>query len=109
MSERTEKVSNYLKELVATFLAGEANRNYLVSVTSCDISSDLKNSTVMLSVLPENKEGEVLELMKEKKNALNKYLMDKLHIKYIPRITFLIDLGEKNRLRVEELTQQTKL
>ncbi|MEZ4103341.1 MAG: ribosome-binding factor A [Candidatus Paceibacterota bacterium] len=42
MSFRQEKLNNQIKEVVATFLEEESNNLSLITVTSVDISPDMK-------------------------------------------------------------------
>ena len=52
MSDRNEKVANYIKERTAEFLQRENNGTSLITVTSATCSPDLKRATVFITVLP---------------------------------------------------------
>jgi ribosome-binding factor A len=103
MIERKEKVANYIKELAAEFLIKESNRTSLVTVTSADCSPDLKKATIYITVLPSSKEKTALEFVKRKRPELREFLKKNMTTKNIPFIDFAIDLGEKNRQRIDEL------
>ena len=106
MSDRTEKVANVIKELSAEFLGRENNRTSLITVTSATASPDLKRATVFITVLPDNKEDEVLEFVKRKRSELRDILKKNMAVKNIPFIDFAIDKGEKNRQKIDELLRE---
>ena len=57
MSQRTEQVAELVREAAALFLNRESNHLSLITVTRAEISPDLKNTTVFISVYPEKKSG----------------------------------------------------
>ncbi len=108
MSDRQEKVANFIKELSAQFLGRENNGTSLITVTSATVSPDLKRATVFITVLPDKKEKEALEFAKRKRGELREFLKTKLEIKTIPFLEIGIDLGEKNRQKIDELLHEQK-
>lgn len=103
MPQRKEKVLNLIKELSAQFLAKENNRTSLVTVTSANVSNDLKRATIFITVLPENKEHDALDFAKRKRGELRNYLKKNMNLKNIPFLDIMIDKGEKNRQKIDEL------
>jgi len=103
MTQRNEKMANYIKELAAEFLERENNRTSLITVTSCTASPDLKRATIFITVLPDAQEKPALEFTKRKRPELREFLKKNLSIKTIPFIDIAIDLGEKNRQKIDEL------
>ncbi|OGI76213.1 hypothetical protein A3C67_03305 [Candidatus Nomurabacteria bacterium RIFCSPHIGHO2_02_FULL_42_19] len=103
MTARNEKVAKVIKELTAEFLGRENNRTSLITVTFATASPDLKRATVFITVLPEEKEADVLLFVKRKRSEVRELLKKKLEIKTIPFIDFAIDQGEKNRQKIDEL------
>lgn len=110
MSERKEKLEITLKKLAATFIERESDKTSLITVTHANISPDLKNSTIYISVLPDAKADDALFFCKRKMTDFKKYAKEHLHMKGIPFFNVELDLGEKNRQRIDELSHQnTKL
>ncbi len=103
MTQRNEKVANQIKELAAQFLGRENNRTSLLTVTSCSISPDLKRATIFITVLPESKENDALNFVKRKLRELREFLKKSMSIKVIPYLDVALDLGEKNRQKIDEL------
>jgi ribosome-binding factor A len=101
--ERQEKVANLIKELTAQFLERENNNTSLITVTSCNVSPDIKKATIFITVLPTEKEHDALDFAKRKRGDLRNYLKKNIPIKNIPFVDIQIDLGEKNRQKIDEL------
>lgn len=104
--ERNEKVANRIKELAAGFLMRENNRTSLITVISCNASPDLKRATIYITVFPNSKERTALEFVKRKRAELREFLKKNMPIKTIPFLDFAIDLGEKNRQKIDELLRK---
>ncbi len=103
MTRRNEKIADLVKELGAQFIERENNRTSLITVTSCNTSPDLKKATLFITVLPENKEHDALEFAKRKRGELREFLKKNMQTKNVPFVDIMIDLGEKNRQRIDEL------
>jgi len=106
MNQRNEKVANQIKELAAQFLGRENNKTSLITVTSATTSPDLKRATIFITVLPNSKEKSALDFIRRKLKDLRKYLKKNMPIKIIPFLDVEIDLGEKNRQKIDELLQK---
>ncbi len=104
--ERNEKVANLVKELGAQFLERENNGTSLITVTSCNVSPDLKKATLFITVLPDEKEHDALDFAKRRRGDLRDYLKKNIKIKTIPFIDIEIDRGEKNRQKIDELLRE---
>jgi ribosome-binding factor A len=104
MTLRQDKIQNLLIELASRFFSKESNRASLLTITSAEVSRDLKNATIFITVYPENKEKEALNFAKRQRTHLRDYIKSELRVKITPFLEIEIDLGEKNRQRVEELS-----
>jgi ribosome-binding factor A len=104
MTQRQEKVSQEIKEVVARFLEAESNRTSLITVTKADVSPDLKNAKIYISVLPEEKEKAALDFCKRKRSEIKHQIKKKMSLRVIPFVDVEIDKGEKNRQRIHELS-----
>lgn len=106
MSLRQQKVAEVIQQLAAEYIAREANTSSLITVTRADISKDLKNSTVYFTVLPEDKESEAVEFLERRGYDFRGFIKKKAYLKNLPRVSFALDLGEKNRQRIDELSRE---
>lgn len=100
---RQLKVANLIKELGAQFFGRENNKTSLITITACSVSPDMKRATLFMTVFPDAKEHDALEFVKRKRSELREFLKKNMKIKTIPFIDIAIDLGEKNRQKIDEL------
>jgi ribosome-binding factor A len=104
MSLRTSKVSALLKNLAAEFLELESDITALITVTGAVVSSDLKNANILFTVFPAEKEKAALDFVKRRRSGFRNYVQKKARLKFIPFFDFEIDEGEKNRQRIDALS-----
>jgi ribosome-binding factor A len=100
---RGEKIAGHIKELAATYIEREASNTSLITVTRVLISPDNKNATIMISVLPREKENAAYGFIKRNLGDLRKHITKNLKINPIPFLNVEIDEGEKNRQKIDEL------
>jgi len=109
MSERTDRITSLLRELTANFIRNEANTPPLITVTNANISPDLKNATILISVFPEDREADALIFLKRKGGDLRSYAKKNMHIKEIPFFSFEIDYGEKHRQHFDAIREDVAI
>ena len=102
-NSRQDKVANHIKELSAEFLGKENNRTSLITVTGASVSPDLKRATIYITVLPASKETAALSFVKRQRGDLRDFLKKNMEVKVIPFVDIVIDQGEKNRQKIDEL------
>jgi ribosome-binding factor A len=99
-----DRLREAVREVAAEFLAREANRNSLITVTRADLSDDGKRCNIFLSVFPDSAEEAALAFAQRNRTELSDFF--KKRVKALPpHIEFLIDRGEKNRRRLDELSE----
>ena len=103
---RQEKVANMVKELCAQYLMRENNQTSLITVTSATVSPDLKKGTIYITVLPTEKENAALGFAKRQRADMREFIKKNLQMKTIPFIDVMIDKGEKNRQKIDELLRE---
>ncbi len=101
MNERQQEA---LRVAAAEFLAREANRDALITVTRAEMSEDGKRAVVYITVLPEEREIQALAFANRNRGELSLFLSKRTKGMRVPHFEFLIDLGDKNRRRLDELT-----
>jgi len=104
MSLRQEKVANLVKKLSAQFLQIESSGQSLITVTNCTISPDLRKATIFISVLPEKSEEFALNFIRRKRTDLRDYIKKNTKMRVLPFIDVDLDVGEKNRQKIDELS-----
>jgi ribosome-binding factor A len=104
-TNRHDKIEEALREVAAEFMSREANRTTLVTVTRVMLSEDTKRATIYLSVLPESGEQSAVDFANRNRAELKDFYKERVRGGLPPDIHFEIDLGEKNRLRLDELSK----
>jgi ribosome-binding factor A len=105
-SRRQTQVAEKLAHLAGDFLARESSVKALITVTHADVAPNFKNVTVYFSVLPASLEAAALKFAKRSRSDFRDYLKKHASLHPVPVVDFAIDLGEKNRQRVDELTRK---
>lgn len=104
MSEfRNEKIKNNIRELAAVYIEREAGVTSMITVTRVLLSEDGKRATIMVSVLPREKEKAAYGFIKRNLGDLRKNIAKSLRINPVPFLDVQIDEGEKNRQKIDEL------
>lgn len=104
MSYRKEKIIGMIHRLASSFIKEQANSNPLITVTDIVLSDDLKEATIFISVLPDKGQEKALDFLKRKRHDFKVYFKEKSQVSPIPFFDFQIDLGEKNRQRIDEIS-----
>ena len=104
MSEyRSEKITNHIRELSATFIEREAGPTSMITVTRVILSPDNKRAKIMITVMPKEKEQAAFGFIRRNLGDLRKYVAKGLRVNPIPFLDVEIDEGEKNRQKIDEL------
>lgn len=106
MVRRHHQVEEAVAHLAGDFLAREVAVKALLTVTHADMPDNYKSATIYLSVLPATMEEQVLKVVKRARSDLRAYIQKHSFLHPAPIVDFEIDLGEKNRQRVDELTRK---
>ena len=105
MARRRVQVEEAIAHHAGDFLAREISVKALITVTRAIMTDDLKQATIFLSVLPENMEAETMKFAKRSRSDLREYIKKHSALHPIPVVDFQLDLGEKNRQRIDDLTR----
>lgn len=85
------------------FIEKEAGNTSLITVTRVLLSEDNRRATIMISVLPKEKENAAYGFIKRNLGELRRQITKSLKINPIPFLEVKIDEGEKNRQKIDEL------
>ena len=100
---KSEKLREAIRHAAAEFLAQESNRTSLITVTNVHLTPKGDRASILITVFPEDKEKEALEFALRQGGALRDFIGKRISLQYIPRISFAIDVGEKNRQTIDKL------
>lgn len=107
MSRRRHiRIQDELRKHAAVFLERESSRASLITVTGAQMSPNLREATIFISVFPTEREEQAIDFIKRQERDFRLYLSEHARLQRMPRIRFELDRGEKNRRRIDELLQQ---
>lgn len=108
MTERQEKINELLYRLAAEFFRDESGTHSLITVTGVQTAADLARATIFITILPESAEEVALSFARRKRSELRGYIRQNTNLRRLPKIEVVIDHGEKNRRRIDELLREDK-
>ncbi|MGC9602802.1 MAG: ribosome-binding factor A [Minisyncoccia bacterium] len=100
-----EKKQEAVRITAAEFLVREASLQSLITVTRAALSSDAKRADIFITVFPESQEETALAFANRHRGDFGEFFSKKYRGVYAPKVAFCIDLGEKNRQRIDELSR----
>ncbi|MBT9131528.1 30S ribosome-binding factor RbfA [candidate division NPL-UPA2 bacterium Unc8] len=109
MSRRTERVAAVIKEEVSRVLEEKVvdSRIGFVTITAVEVSSDLRCATIFVSTYLEEKvKDETIYGLRDGSNYIRRKIGKKLHLRYLPKLTFKIDNSIEKGTRVEDALKQ---
>ncbi len=98
------KLEEQIRQVAAEFVQRESNGASLITVTRVQMTNRLTKAVILFSVLPEDKQEEVLGFVQRKRKEFKEYVKKHARIGRIPLFEFAIDFGEKNRQRIDEIS-----
>ncbi|MBX4198277.1 ribosome-binding factor A [Candidatus Parcubacteria bacterium] len=104
MSLKDQKIEERLKHLAAEFLLRESNRQSLVTVTGIELYERRSKARILITVFPEEKQEAALEFARRKRSEFRDFIKEHARMQRLPSVDFAIDFGEKNRQRIDEIS-----
>lgn len=80
----------------------------LVTVVRCAVSSNMQGIRAYVSVLPEKETLDAMKVLRRSAPTIGVLLAKRIKMKYIPRISFVVDEGEKNFAQVSSIIANLK-
>ena len=102
---RHEKLQEALREVAAEFLAREASRQSLITVTRAEVSQNGARGIIFITVLPVEEEDAAVAFANRHRAELAAFFKKRVRGAHAPHVEFMLDRGEKNRQRLDELTK----
>ncbi len=103
---KKERTAEILHKLAADFVLRESTPSSLITVTRVELNESGKSANFFFTTIPENQEDTVLKFLVRKGGELNEYIRNKSKIGIVPHFTWRIDYGERNRQRLDEITNE---
>ena len=107
MSYRIKQINEQLISDLAMIVTEHVPfRDGLITITAVKTSPDLKNAKVFISVIPEKVTGTALKLLRKNIKLISQELKQKVHMKYVPRLSFHMDEKIKYMNEIDAVLRQ---
>ncbi len=110
MSNRLPKVNELIKRELSGILLKESefSKDVLVTITRVETSANLQQTKVYISVMPEEKIKEVLQVLNRNIYDFQQKLNKRLSMRPVPKIQFIEEKETKTVGRIEQLLEKIK-
>ncbi|MBY0312760.1 MAG: 30S ribosome-binding factor RbfA [Phycisphaerales bacterium] len=111
MSHRVEKIESTLARAVQEVLRRglhDPRARGLISVTRVDVSPDLHNAIVFVSVLPEEHQDLTMHALKHAARHIRREAGELMAIRRLPELDFRLDLSLKKQAEVFEVLSKVE-
>ena len=111
MSTRVLRVNSLIKQELNRFFLKELDFNLdtLVTITRVDTYSNLIESNVYISVLPEEKRENILAFLNRRIYFIQQDLNKRLEMRPVPKIKFLAEKLTSQAAEIEEVLEKLKI
>lgn len=112
-SHRLLRLNSLLKEVISEVIFNDLKNPHLprfVTITSVDITKDLRNATVLFSVIgkPED-EKKALEVLQQASKFIAVQSSKKVVLRYFPELRFKLDESSKHHMRIDAILKNLNL
>jgi len=110
MTKRIEQINDLLREELGKILLKEVDfsKDILVTLTRVDVSPNLQQAKVYVSVLPEGKLKEIIRILDSQIYDIQQILNKRLKMRPVPRIDFVEESSTVEAERIEVILEQIK-
>ncbi len=110
MPERIPRVNALIKKEISQIILKEVEFpvDVLATVTRADTYSNLQESNIWISVLPEDRGEEVFKILNKNIYVLQQFLNKRLKMRPIPKIRFLKEKTTVEAAKIEEILEKLK-
>jgi ribosome-binding factor A len=106
-----ERIGEALKEEIGAIIEGELGdpRIALCTVSELLLSPDGKSARVYLQVAGDERERqETIKAVNAARGYIKRQLLERLGVRHVPELTFLLDLSQEYGARIDELLGRIK-
>lgn len=107
MKHRMLRVNEVVKRELSTIIMRDLTfEDVLVTLNTVDVTPDLKNAHVFVSVLGEGSSAAVMESLEKNRVTLQAELAKKVVLKYTPHLVFHLDQSTERGARVFQILEE---
>jgi ribosome-binding factor A len=113
-SRRQERVAELLFEelsiLISSELMDESLADAMLTVTAVEVTPDLRNARIFFEhALPAGQSRHVIAALRRSAGFLRRSLLENLNLRYMPELTFHVDLSGEHGRRIDALLNSIAL
>ncbi len=109
--KRTDRVSELIRREISDIIANDVRdeRIGMVSVSGAEVSRDLKNATVYVTVLGDETDVDIsVKALNNAAQYIRSCLSERVELRYIPVIKFLFDNSIISGMRMDKILDDIK-
>ncbi|MBU6390256.1 ribosome-binding factor A [Patescibacteria group bacterium] len=103
---KEERVKELIRHKASEFLKKESAGKGLITVTRVRLADKGTKAVILFTVFPTEEESAAVNFAKRKRSEFREYLRQETKLFQLPFIDFNIDLGEKNRQKIDALSKK---
>jgi len=110
VSKRIPRINKLIKQEVSKILCREVDfpKDVLVTVTRVEATPNLIEAKVWISVLPENKKNNVMEILNRQIYNIQQKINRLLQMRPLPKLRFVEEKEIQEADKIEELLEKIK-
>lgn len=105
MGRHDHRVTEIIAHEAAKFILLEASSQSLITVTRTILSKNAEHASVFVSIFPPDEARAALSFLSRLTGEFRSHLATHARIHPLPKIEFVLDEGELNRQRLDDLTR----
>ena len=104
---RVQRVERELLELISEYFQKKLPLPAMTTVTRVQSNEKLRTAVVFISVMgDDDQKEETLDMIKEDLYTMQGYLNRKMHMKFVPRVKFELDLGLDHMMKIQDMLSE---
>lgn len=110
MSHRLEKINELIKHELGKILLREEEFGHgvLLTILLVETTKDLKESTVTISIYPNNKRDTAFKHLTSHIYQIQQFLNKKIQTYIVPKICFVLDTSEAESEKIDKIINDLK-
>lgn len=111
-SKRISRLNSLLREVISEVITKEVRNPHIskfTSVTAVEITPDLKNAKVSISIIGSDKErDETIKALNQASGFISVHASKKIVIRYFPTLLFVLDTSVDKHMKIEKILSEIK-
>src|SRR4051812_8099020 len=105
MGKHDARVTELIAHEAAGFIVRESSGQSLITVTRAVLSTNAERASIFVSVFPTEHTAAALSFLERATGDFRHHLASHSHLHPLPKIEFVLDDGELNRQRLDEISK----